>query len=492
MISKACDIAILGGGPAGLSAAQTAASNGASVILIDDAKSLGGHFFKELPDNFNQVIKEKNQKKLHELERRRQAIIQSGAEILSGTRVWGIFDENGISLNNRENPSQTNFSLYLDDSPEGIASVHAQSLILAPGVYDRPLPFSGWELPGVVTPGAVQMQIEKQGLLPGERVLVAGSGPLQMIVAAALAQHGVEVVALLDTCSVFEKVPGIFGALGGLWSRLPEAVESLDILVRNRVPMLFRHAVYRALGTPESGVMGAVIGEVDADGHPIPGTQREYQVDTICVAYGFIPSIAMTLHLGCKHIYDSNLQAFIPEHDENLQTSVPGVFVAGDVTGAGGKPLAILQGKLAAISALEGQNKITKEWLIREHTHLTPAIQREKRFAKWLWNRYRVRTGLLELADDETCICRCEAVSVGDVRKSMENGGQNLYGVKLRTRLGMGQCQGRYCTSNAALLLAAKTGKPVSQIGPPSIRPPIFPVRLKDIDVPEEVSNTNQ
>lgn len=491
MTSKACDIAILGGGPAGLSAAQTAASKGASVILIDDAKSLGGHFFKKLPSNFSNTNKGKHPKKLLELEGRRQAIIQSGVEILSSTRVWGIFDEDGISLNNRESQSQTKFSLYLDNSPEGIASIQARSLILSPGVYDRPLPFPGWELPGVLTPGAVQMQIEKQGLLPGQRVLVAGSGPLQMIVAAALARHGVEVVALLDTCGALEKIPGIFGALGGLWSRLPEAVESLSILVRHRVPMLFRHAVYRALGTVKTGVTGAVIGRADADGYPIPGTQREFKVDTICVAYGFFPSIAMTLHLGCKHFYDSNLQAFIPEHDENMQTSVPGIFVAGDVTGAGGKPLAILQGNLAAISVLEEQNKIPKAQASRERKRLSPAIQREKRFAQWLWSRYRVRTGLLELADAETCLCRCEAVSVGDVRKSIENGCQDLYGVKLRTRLGMGQCQGRYCTSNAALLIAAQTGKPVSQIETPSIRPPIFPVRLKDIDVSEEVSNTN-
>jgi len=487
MTNKTCDIAVIGGGPAGMAAAQTAASNGASVVLIDDANTLGGHFYKELPGNFSNISTRQHQHRHHELKRREQTLTESGAEIFLGTSVWGIFDESGITLNSETNQAETNFRLYLDHSPRDITSVEARSLILTPGVYDRPVPFPGWELPGVLTPGAVQMQIEKQGLLPGQRVLVAGSGPLQLIVAAALARHGAEVVAVLDTSSALEGFPEVLGVLGGLWSRLGEGLESLSILARHRIPLLFRHAVYRALGTPDSGVQGVIIGRVDHQGNPIPGTQRELQVDTICIAYGFIPSIAMTLHLGCEHTYDSDLQAFFPDHDEFLETSVPGIYIAGDVTGVGGKPLADLQGQLAAISTLEKLNKITYEQATNERKRLDPAVHREKRFARWLWRRYSVRPGLLKLADDGTWLCRCEAVRIGQVRESLKEGGQDLFGVKLRTRLGMGQCQGRYCVPNAALLIAAHNGRPISQLDLPSIRPPIVPVRLKDIDLAEQL-----
>lgn len=492
MTSKACDIAVIGGGPAGMAAAQTAASNGASVVLIDDAITLGGHFYKELPGHFRSIAKRQHQNRNRELRRREQALTESGAEVLLGTSVWGIFDENGGTLNGDNSTVETNFELQLDHAPNGIKSVKAHSLILTPGVYDRPLPFPGWELPGVLTPGAVQMQIEKQGMLPGQRVLVAGSGPLQLIVAASLARHGADVVAVLDTSSALEGFPEVLDVLGGLWSRLGEAVGSLSVLARHRIPFLFRHAVYRALGTPESGVEGVIIGRVDRQGKPIPGTQRELQVDTICVAYGFIPSIAMTLHLACEHYYDSDLQAFLPQHDEHLQTSVAGIFVAGDVTGAGGKPLADLQGQLAAISALERLNIITIEQATNERRRLARATNREKRFARWLWRRYRVRPGLLELVDDDTWLCRCEAVRVGSFRESLKNGGRDLFGVKLRTRLGMGQCQGRYCVPNAALLIAAHQGKPVAQLDLPSIRPPIVPVRLKDIDFAEHFVDETQ
>jgi len=489
MSIKTCDIAVIGGGPAGMAAARVAASNGASVVLIDDAPGLGGHFFKESP--FKGTSSHHQQKKLQQLETRRQALAARGVEVLLGARVWGIFDETGSTFRGRTDPHGTSFQLQLDSAPRGIASVRTRYLILTPGVYDRPVPFPGWELPGVVTPGAVQMQLEKQGLLPGQRILVGGSGPLQLLVAAELVRHGVEVVAVVDICGALEGVPQIPAALGGLWSRLGEAAESAATLVSHRVPILFRQAVFHALGTPEMGVRGVVIGKVDEQGRPMPGSEREFEVDTVCVGYGFIPSIAMTLHLGCAHRYDLDLQAFIPEHDKNLQTSVPGIYIAGDVTGAGGKPLAELQGEMAGISALEKLGKIPGEQAARERNRLAPSIRREKRFAEWLWHRYRIRPGLLELADDETVICRCEAVRMGQFREGLKNGGKDLFGVKLRTRLGMGQCQGRYCVPNAALLISANNGQPVAELDLPSIRPPIFPVRLKDIDVAEQTIEEN-
>lgn len=467
-----------------MAAARMAASHGASVVLIDDAPGLGGHFYKE--STFSGSISRRQKMKIAELETRQQALAKAGVQTLLGARVWGIFDETGANLNDREDLHRTRFQIQLDSKPQDIASIQTRFLILSPGVYDRPIPFPGWELPGVVTPGAVQMQLEKQGILPGQRVLVGGSGPLQLLVAAELVRHGVEVVAVVDTCGALEGITQIPTALGGLWSRLGEAVESAAILVRSGVPLLFRHAVFRALGTSETGVHGVVIGKVDERGWPIPKSEREFKVDTVCVGHGFIPSIAITLHLGCAHQYDEDLQAFLPSHDADLQTSLPGIYVAGDVTGAGGKPLAELQGQLAAISVLKKMGTMPDKQVANERQRLSVGIKREKRFAQWLWRRYRVRPGLLELADDETVLCYCEAIRMRQFKESLENGGKNLYGVKLRTRLGMGQCQGRYCVPNATLLISAHNGQPVAELDVPSVRPPIFPVRLKDIDVPEQ------
>jgi D-hydroxyproline dehydrogenase subunit alpha len=169
-------------------------------------------------------------------------------------------------------------------------------------------------------------------------------------------------------------------------------------------------------------------------------------------------------------------------------SSLPGVYVAGDVTGVGGKPLAEMQGQLAAFSALELLGKITSIQAASHYSPLKPLVQREQRFSRFLWKRYRLRPGLLELADDDTLFCFCEAVPVGAVRACIQDGGSDLFGIKLRTRLGMGNCQGRYCIPNAALFIAAQGGKPVAQLDLPSIRPPIYTVRMKDIAAIESLS----
>jgi D-hydroxyproline dehydrogenase subunit alpha len=488
MTGYSYDIAVIGGGPAGMAAVQVATTGGASAVLIDDADALGGHYYKELPPHCSYTEPKRISKKEVQFHRLKQSIAQCGAETLLGARVWGIFEGTGSTFNGNAAHPETGFNLYLEGATGDHRALHARSLILAPGVYDRALPFPGWELPGVLTPGAVQNQLEKQGLLPGKRVLVAGSGPLQMIVAAALVRQGAEVVALLDTCGASDSLSSIPSALGGLWSRVGEGADSMSVLLRNRVPLLFRHAVYRAIGTAESGVQAAVIGKVDAQGYPLRGTEREIHVDSICCAYGFIPSLAMTLHLGLDHHYDDNLSAFVPGFDERMQTSLPGVYVAGDVTGVGGKPLAEMQGQLAAFSALELLGKITSIQAAAHYSRLKPLVQREKRFSRFLWKRYRLLPGLLELADDDTLFCFCEAVPVGAVRACIQDGGSDLFGIKLRTRLGMGNCQGRYCIPNAALFIAAQGGKPVAQLDLPSIRPPIYPVRMKDIAAIEPLS----
>jgi thioredoxin reductase len=468
-----------------MAAAATTTQGGASVILIDSAQTLGGHFYKSLPNGFNGTNPTRDRKYIQELHARAENIKSSQAEVFRQANVWGIFQKSETTTRDDatadEPREKHNFKIYAEHPAYNSVSIAAQALIIAPGIYDRPLPFPGWELPGVITPGALQLMLKKQGLLPGKRILVCGTGPLQMVVAAALVEEGADVVALLDTSGIFDGMRYMPGAIGSLKSRFGEAFHSIKVLVKNRVPILFRHAAFRAVGNAVSGVVGVEIGRVTPDGHPIPGTEQTLDVDTICCAYGFIPSIALTLHLGCEHYYDSNLCANIPQHDKHMHTSIPGVFVAGDITGAGGKPLADLQGILAGISALEQLGILQAREANKRRNQLAAAVRREQRFSRWLWNRYRIRGGLLDLASDDTLVCRCENITVGDIKQSLDHGGRDLYGVKLRTRTGMGSCQGRYCMINTALLIAQHIGVPVDETGIHSVRPPLSPVRLKNI-----------
>ena len=485
MKTRKCDVAIIGAGPAGMSAALTATHQGASIIVIDDSVSVGGHYYKSLPGNFESAGLSQEKKDLEDLRSKTKELESSKIEILYQARVWGIFrdgapyptgkiDHQAVGLNG-------NFNIHIEQADLEAITIDAKAIILAPGVYDRSLPFPGWELPGVITPGAAQMMIQKQGLLPGNRVLVCGTGALQITVAASLAEAGAEVVAYLDTSGVFDSTSLLLGALGGLKSRVGEALHSIWILAKKRVPIHFRYAVFRANADSSNRVKSAVIGKVDLNGHPIPGTEQTLKVDTICCAYGFLPSIELTLHLGCDHVYDPVLSAYVPRHNEKMQTSQNCVFVAGDITGIEGKPMAELQGKIAGISVSEELGLITPENAILQRKALSKAIHREKRFARWLWKRYGIKKGLLDLVEEDTVICRCENVLERDLEIALEEGGRDLYGLKLRTRLGMGSCQGRYCMMNAAMLISKKTGIPVEDLGIQSVRPPLSPVRLKHV-----------
>jgi D-hydroxyproline dehydrogenase subunit alpha len=483
-------IAVIGGGPAGIAAATTAAKQGASVLLLDSEGQLGGHYYKRLPESFSGALAGSDRKYFQEI-RQREALLQdTKVKVLTEVRVWGVFHGSEISFSDKANEQrEPEFTLYFNSASEQTQSATVQAIILAPGVYDRPLPFPGWTLPGVLTPGAAQMMIKRQGLLPGKRVLMAGSGPLQMAVAANLAREGAQITAFLDVCRINDGARLLPAGIWGQWERLSEMAGYLFTLLRKRVPIFFGYGVRRAEGTLEEGVQAVVIGPVDATGRPVAGYETRFEVDTLCASYGFLPAINLSLHLGCSHDYHPQLGAYIPRYDERMETDQANVFVAGDVTGVAGKPMAELQGKVAGISVLERLGFIAPQEAHRLRTALQPAMQHEGRFARFLWQRFRFRPGILDALDDGTVLCRCENVTLGDLRSSYADGALTLSGSKLRTRMGMGICQGRYCTMNAAILLAGMTGKTVPEVGLMKIRPPVVPVRMRNICLDEPVDS---
>lgn len=456
------DIAIVGAGPAGMSAALAAAELGLKVTLIDAYRQPGGQYYKQIPPEFSAASTSKQQEQAGSLFRR---LSHPHITLLTGTQVWGIYQGNLLALFGPQAPSQ----------------LQAQAVILATGAYDRPVAFPGWTLPGVITAGAAQTMLNSQRVLPGRRVLVAGSGPLPLALAASLLWAGAGVTALLEGSSQLARFkPQRLASLWGQYARLAEAAQYSWALLRARVPYRLGWGVVQALGTGSGGVEAAVIARLDAGWRPIPGSEQIVDCDTICLGYGFLPAAELCRLAGAQHSYQPRLGGWLPLRDQLMQTTIPGLYAAGDGAGIGGAPQAAVEGRIAGIAAAHRcrSPELSGEELAGLLSAERSALRREKRFQRLYAELFTPGPGLDELATQETIICRCEAIRLAQVQEAVALGADTVTAVKNLTRSGMGQCQGRLCAPLLAAQVARLTAQDRQAAGTLSPRPPIHPLPL--------------
>jgi NADPH-dependent 2,4-dienoyl-CoA reductase/sulfur reductase-like enzyme len=313
------EILVVGAGPAGLSAAIAAASHGASVTVVDENDRAGGQLFKQIHKFFGS--------KRHFAGMRGYDIgsfllseaESVGVEVMLNTIAYGIFPEGvGLVVSERES-----------------VLVRPKCLVLATGASENPLCFPGWTLPGVVGAGAIQTMVNVHRVSVGRKVLIIGAGNVGLIVAYQLLQSGADVAAIV------EAMPSVNGY----------SVHSAKVL-RAGVPVFTSHSVVSALPNADcSRVKSAVIARVDRDMTPVPGTEREIEADTIAIAVGLSPMIELAAMAGAEFTYEGALGGHIPLHDEDLATTVRGLYVAGDVSGLEEASTALEEGRLAGIAA---------------------------------------------------------------------------------------------------------------------------------------------
>lgn len=471
-VREEVELAIVGAGPAGIGAALVAAQAGVQVTLIDSAPQLGGQYFKQ-PQSLSTSAKADSQQ-----QQGRALLVQVQANDAiteyTDALVWGAFaaEEGGWLL-----------TLQGPDVPH---QIHAQTLILAPGAYDRPIAFPGWTLPGVLTAGAAQTLLKTQGITPGQRILLSGSGPLQWIVAAELIEAGAEVVAVLEGAA-FSSLRRLrhLPAVWGQWSRLGEGLAAWHTLRKAGVSLHFARAAVAAYG--QTQVEAVDIAQLDARWRPRPQSIETVAVDTLIVGYGFLPQTQLTRLLGCEHSYDARQGGWVPLRDETMQTSLPGVYAVGDGAGVGGAVWARLEGEIAGWAAAQRLGKVKPQTGQERRTHLQRAWYREQRFTQLLQELFTPGPGLYTLAQPETLICRCEEVSLEEIRQAWAQGARTLREIKGLTRLGMGNCQGRICGDLAAHLLVdgevptAVYEEQLASLGDLHVRPPIHPLKLSDL-----------
>ncbi len=325
-MTESIALAVVGAGPAGLAAAAQAAELGLSVTLVDAFALPGGQYYKQTPPELGETIAPD--------ESARQLLAaadQEGVRLLAGTSVWGIFPEDGATM------------LCLYGPPGTPRRLAAQTVILAPGAYDRPVPFPGWTLPGVMTAGAALAMVKHQHLLPGRRILLSGTGPLQLVLARHLIEAGAELAGVLDANPFPWSGWRHAGAVWGQWERLGEGWDAFRTMRKAGVGIRWSHWVQRAQG--DGRVEQAVIGSArrQIGGGQTAGPEGEtVPVDTICLGHGFTPSVQLSRLAGCEHRYQPVQRAYVPVRDEELQTTLEGLYVAGDGAGIGGKDVAQL------------------------------------------------------------------------------------------------------------------------------------------------------
>jgi D-hydroxyproline dehydrogenase subunit alpha len=464
-MAERIELAVVGAGPAGLAAAAEAVELGLPVALIDAFAQPGGQYYKQTPPELGDtVLPDPHAPQLL------AAVERKGARLLAGTSAWGLFPEACPEQSQRGD----GYLLCLYGPPGTPRRLHARTVVLAPGAYDRPVPFPGWTLPGVMTAGAALTLVKHQHILPGRRILLSGTGPLQLVLARHLLDAGAELAGVLDANPLPWRGWRHAAAVWGQWARLREGWDSLRAMHKARAGIRWSHAVWRAEG--DGCVEQAVIGPVAGLPTGTPG--ETVTVDTICLGHGFAPATQLSCLAGCEHRYHPVQRAHVPLRDEWLQTTLRGLFVAGDGAGTGGKDVARLEGRLAGLGAAR---TLGRNVPLGQVAALRQALDRQRRFAAVLDTLFPLSAHLADLWTDDTILCRCEEVTVGEVRRAIAEGATTVSAVRMWTRAGMGRCQGRMCGASVAELLAQELGLPAEAIGQATPRPPILPIPLEGL-----------
>lgn len=457
---RTAELAIVGAGPAGLAAAAEAVRRGVSVALLDEHPLPGGQYFRQGPANAAARTG------------RAAALLSITSDPhvshLAGAAVWGVPEAGTLAFTHGGRGDR----------------IRAPAIIVAAGATDRAVPFPGWTLPGVLTAGGAQNLLKSQGVLPGRRVLVAGTGPLLLVVADSLRRAGAEWVEILEAARP-ERGLAALPRLLAAPSLLRRGLGYLAGFARAGIRLRTGWTVIEARGVDQ--VEEAVAAPIDAAGRVDRERARALAVDTLVVGFGLTPAVELTRLLGCAHAWQPERGGVIPTRSPDLETSVPGVLAVGDGAGIAGVETALLEGQLGGLLAAARLGRCPAAEARRIARPLRARLARLAQFRRGIEALFAPPPDFLSLLTPETIVCRCEEVTAGQLLDGLGRGLGSIDALKAHTRVTMGRCQGRNCIRTLADLVARESGAAAGMLPYPRARPPARPVRLADL-VTDEVS----
>ena len=457
------DVVIIGAGPSGMGAAAVLAEHSLKILLVDENNQIGGQIWRKpvyrplkkytglqasIPKHFLNSATHANNTSLN---------------IISPACVLGIFPEKHILLSAAEG---------------GVSEIKARKIIFATGAREKVRPFKGWTLPGVMTLGAAQLLLKYYGVLASPETLITGAGPLIYLLSSQILNAGGKVTAVLDRSSPLSMLT----ALRVMTDQLPKIGQgalALGRLLINGIWIKHRMQVVEVI--EKDTYYEVIAARISADGTTIPGNRKRYKTQLVACGNGFIPNIELPQLAGCDLTYAADMGGWIVEVDASMETSVPGIFAAGEITGIAGGDKALLEGHLAALSIL----KQAELGNLKENRNRKVALLNKRRgfqrFGNFLNRQWAIHPNEWTDIDNDTIICRCEDITMGNIRDWIAKGITSATDLKRATRCGMGNCQGRTCAPLIYDILAGCCPAGTPSLQPLSVRTPVKPLPLGDL-----------
>ncbi|HIE78099.1 MAG TPA: FAD-dependent oxidoreductase [Candidatus Thioglobus sp.] len=448
------DIVVIGAGPAGLAAACAASKHGAQVVLIDEQATPGGQIYRNVTNSGPQI----------------RSIL--GDEYEYGTGLTSCTSRKQIKYCPKSTVIDIDNELNVTISNNNkLSQIKAGHIIIATGATERPVPIPGWTLPGVMTVGAIQILIKSSSLVPSEAILV-GSGPLLYLTAVQLIAAGKPPKALIET----QTIDNYFSAL----PHLARAVRNYKQLSKGigLINLIRKEGVQRFSASKDINILGDTSAESIT--FSSGGVKHDINSDEIFLHQGIIPSIQISKLLKLKHNWHPVQRYFYPDTDRYGVSSNNAISVVGDGGGIFGAKSAEFSGQISALKALQILGFINKEVLEESSEPFMIKRSKEESSRQFIDALYAPPSNILNPKDD-AIVCRCEELTAQEIRRHIHLGSVEVNQIKAQSRCGMGNCQGRYCGTTLAEIIANDSDDNSGKVSYFNIRMPIKHVSLKEL-----------
>ncbi|MCA9923746.1 MAG: FAD-dependent oxidoreductase [Anaerolineales bacterium] len=452
------DLVIIGAGPAGLAAAIAAAKHRLSVLIIGEQQDPGGQIYR----NIENVDSDQVNNQGPEYSRGRsliKAFRQAKVDYLYDATVWHVQVETTFIVS------------YILDNDAG--QVRSNRLIIATGARERPFAIPGWTLPGVMAATAAEILLKSNNIIPEGDIVLAGSGPLLLLVANHLISAGAPVRAVLDSTPFSNYLVSL--------KHLPNALRSFAYLYEGiqMIQKIRKHGIQIYNNVKKIEALGG--NSVENVRFQHSGRIQEIKTSTLLLHNGLVPDTQMSFLINCDHEWYEIQRYWRPVVDKWGNTSIDGVGVAGDAAGISGGVAAEISGYLAGIEAAFSLKMISDEERDSIAKPLQKQLDRDAHIRPFLDHLFKPSADLLVPRDTQTIVCRCEEVTLQQITTALQSGALNPNQLKAQIRCGMGPCQGRMCGLTVSEIIADYRKMNIADVGYFRIRPPLKPITMEQL-----------